>query len=86
MLALDNEFAVQRNRQTRVPYGKKFTKAILQKYQLNNEALNDESNKRTEYNMDDELYDLRSIFLLMVKSRLDKRTRDKIGVFPHTLY
>ena len=37
--------------------------------------------KLAEYNMENELYDLRSIFLLMVKGGLDKQTRDKIGIF-----
>ena len=37
--------------------------------------------KLAEYNMENELYDLRSIFLLMVKGELDKQTRDKIGIF-----
>ena len=36
---------------------------------------------RTEYDMDNELYDLRSIFRTMVKGGLDKQTRDNIGVF-----
>ena len=36
---------------------------------------------RTEYDMDNELYDLRAIFTSMVKGGLDKRTRDNIGVF-----
>ena len=37
--------------------------------------------KPAEYNMENELYDLRSIFELMVKGGLDKQTRDKIGIF-----
>ena len=37
--------------------------------------------KLAEYNMENELYDLRSIFELMVKGGLDKQTRDKIGIF-----
>ena len=35
----------------------------------------------TEYNLDNEPYDLRSIFTAMMKGGLDKRTRDNVGIF-----
>ena len=34
-----------------------------------------------EYNLDNEPYDLRSIFTAMMKGGLDKRTRDSVGIF-----
>ena len=35
----------------------------------------------TEYNLDNEPYDLRSIFAAMMKGGLDKQTRDNVGIF-----